>query len=140
MCSISKNAKSIGPVPDWLSPAPMGLLQKIRYLFPEIISNEEYKEFEVGYSYDEADDDPQAEKLLSLLGTKNIHCVSYRNYIEDRDSISICMIDPSMLIIEERLQFTFDQICSSVKSSTLYKATKHRNFADELLGLLRGRI
>ena len=74
VCSISKNAKSIGPVPDWLSPAPMGLLQKIRYLFPEIISNEEYKEFEVGYSYDEADDDPQAEKLLSLLGTKNIHC------------------------------------------------------------------
>ena len=139
-CRISCDAKSIGPIPDWSSPAPMALLSKICCLFPQIISNEEFEEFKVGCSCYETYDDSATEKLLSLFNVNNVHYVSYINHIEDRDSISVCVIDPSILIIEERLQFTFDQICSSVKKSILYTNSNKRNFADELLGLLQDRI
>lgn len=139
VCTINGNARSIGPIADWFSPAPMALLLEIYSSLPEIFSNEEYEQFKASCCGTKGYEKTAMKNLLNLFSIKNIHYVTYINNLEDCDSISICVIDPSILIIEERMQFTFDQIRSSVKNSTLYTNSSYQNFADELLGLLQNR-
>ena len=140
VCRLKPISNSIGPIADWASPAPLGLLSALRHSFPEIISDDGFEEFKENCGSDKAYDEPATEMLIKLLSARNIQYVSYSNYLEDRDSISICVVDPSIIIIEKRLQFTLDQICSSVKGSIVYNCSEHRNFADELLALLKARI
>lgn len=137
-CSLRSDSNSIGPLEDWGSPHPLLLLRKISRSNPNIFNPDELQELnrELHEIEPELAENFAREKLLDLLRVNDIQYVSYKNNQEDRDSISICLIDPSIVTVERRLRFSNEQIHASVESSIYYTNTNQRDFADELLGLL----
>lgn len=137
-CSLRSDSNSIGPLEDWGSPHPLLLLRKISRSNPNIFNPDELQALnrELREIEPELTEIFAREKLLDLLRIHNIHYISYINKEEDPGSISICLIDSSIVTVERRLRFSNEQIHASVKSSIYYTNTNQRDFADELLGLL----